>query len=338
VSEALALPERWEWRTARPGLGGLPRLRLAGAPLPFHHLPGLSGELGLDVWTQREDRSWLAAGGNKLRKLEYLLADALAEEADTVITTGAPQSNHAAQTATACAMLGLRCHLALRGRDPGARRGNLFIDSLMEAEVSFHDQEAGAMTAVMERLAAEMAAAGRRPCVVPGGGSSALGALGFAECAIEIAAHARAAGLSPAALVCASGTAGTHAGLLAGTALAGAPWEVLGVSVTLADERISEKARRLAQGALRLAGSALDPPAFEVVLDQVGDGYGAATPAGGEAARLAARRDGLILDAVYTAKAFAGLLAAARAGRWRPGSTIVFVHTGGLAGALAQPA
>lgn len=338
MSGVAARTERRGWRVARPGLGGLPRLLLAGAPLPFHHLPGLSAETGLDLWVQREDRSWLAAGGNKLRKLEYFLADALAKGADTVITTGAPQSNHAAQTATACAMLGLRCHLALRGRDPGERRGNLFIDSLMEAEVSFHDLEWEAMTGVMERLAESFTASGGRPYVVPGGGSSGLGALGSVECALEIAAHARAAGLHPHALVCANGSAGTHAGLLAGTALAGAPWEVLGVSVSGVDQRVAEKTGRLAREALRLAGSALEPPAVEVILDQVGEGYAVATPAGREAARLAAQRDGLVFDPVYTAKAFAGLLAAARGGRWPAGSTVIFVYTGGLAGALARPA
>ncbi|MGB9722827.1 MAG: 1-aminocyclopropane-1-carboxylate deaminase/D-cysteine desulfhydrase [Chloroflexia bacterium] len=315
-----------------PALEDFPRVPLVPEPTPLHPLPRLSAEVGLQVWCKRDDLTRLALGGNKLRKLEFLLREALDQGADTVITIGAAQSNHARLTAAAAAVLGLRTILVLDGPIVGRGQGNLLLDDLLGAEVrlyAWERREEGA--ALLEQVAEEVRQAGRRPYVIPLGGSNALGTLGYALAARELARQAEIKGLSPRAVVCATSSCGTQAGLVLGRALYRLPWEVVGISV-------GEPATDLARTVARLASEAAErlgiPPIPEdevIVLDgYAGPGYGRMDPATAETIRRVASLEGILLDPVYTGKAMAGLLDLARRGRWEKGETVVFLHTGGI--------
>lgn len=314
--------------------------RLCHLPTPFQPAPGLSDAAGGPrVWLKRDDCTGLAFGGNKARKLAAILAEARTAGADTLITQGAVQSNHVRQTAAAAAAWGMSCEAILveRVAPPGAtyaRSGNVLLDHLLGARVhtvAVNDD----LTGVVEEISREVRARGGVPYVVPMGGSSVTGTVGYAGCAREILAQAAHEGIEVAAIVVASGSGGTQAGLIAGLHAAGAAVPVIGISVFHEDPReLGERVGALARAASAALGASTPVPA-EVVLVEggyLGTAYGAPTTDGLAALRLAARTEGVLLDPVYTAKAMAGLLDLARGGRWRAGEDVVFVHTGGAPG------
>jgi D-cysteine desulfhydrase len=302
------------------------RLPLAHLPTPLVALERLGAALGMApgcLFAKLDDATGLAGGGNKVRKLEYLCAEARAQGCDTLVTGGGAQSNHARLTAAAARRLGFACTLVLGGAPPAVPAGNLVLDHLLGAELRWVDAyQFGAVEAAIAAAADDLAGRGRRPYRIPIGGSTPRGALGYVRCAIELLAQAPRTAL----VVVASGSGGTHAGLAAGL---GEHARVLGVDVGARPD-IAAHVQDLAARTAALA--ALPPPAGEAWIDatQIGAGYAAPTEACREAITLAARLEGLVLDPVYTGKAMAGLIAARRAGRIAPDAPVVFVHTGGL--------
>jgi D-cysteine desulfhydrase family pyridoxal phosphate-dependent enzyme len=308
----------------------LPRLHLAHLPTPLEPLPHLSAALGPRLWIKRDDQTGLAAGGNKTRKLEFLLAEAQRREADTLLTVGGPQSNHCRQTAAAAARLGLRCVLVLGGHAGQARAGgNLLLDHLLGAEVIW----AGERTreAVMDERAEAERAAGRQPYAIPLGGSTALGAAGYALAMAELLEQARAAGVRFDRVVVASSSGGTQAGLVAGARLHGFEGEVLGISIDEERAALQSTVARLAAETAALLGQphALAPDDISVDANYLGGGYGVMGQPEREAIRLFALTEGILLDPVYTGRAAAGLLDLVRRGTIGRGETVLFWHTGG---------
>jgi 1-aminocyclopropane-1-carboxylate deaminase/D-cysteine desulfhydrase len=318
---------------ARARLAALPRAPLGSWPTPLQRLERFGAALGLDVWAKRDDVGAVGLAGNKVRKFELVLGAAVAEDADTLVTTGAAQSNSARTGAAAAAALGMRCVLVLSGAEPSPPpTANLLLDRLFGAETRF----AGAagwdeLNGTVEAVAAEVRAAGGRPVSAPVGCSSALGALGFALAYLELTGQLAAVGLRPDLVVHASTSGGTHAGLVAGRRLAGGgpPIRAYDAGRIFADP--AGACAMLASGALALVGCDEVVPAAEIDVDasHVGKAYGRPTAAATEAIDLLARTEGILCDPVYSGKALAGLVADARSGRVPAGSTVVFWHTGG---------
>ena len=318
-------------------LARFPRVRLAHLPTPLEPLPRLSEALGVELWIKRDDCTGLAGGGNKTRKLEFLLGDAFEQGADTLVTQGAVQSNHVRQTAAAAAAHGLKCEVILEERTGSkaidyVHNGNVLMDRLFGAGIRFVDGGSD-MPAELEKTAAEVRARGDRPYVIPGGGSNAIGALGYVDCAREIVVQADELDLPIDRIVTATGSAGTHAGLVAGLAVMGADIPVLGIGVRAPKPKQEENVLKLARQTAALLGRPEAVTAEMVVADcdYVGEGYGLVDGAVIEALKLAARTDAMVLDPVYTGKAMKGLIALARAGRFKD-ETVVFLHTGGAQG------
>jgi D-cysteine desulfhydrase family pyridoxal phosphate-dependent enzyme len=305
-----------------------PRVPLAGAPTPLHALPRLGAHLGFDegsFWTKRDDLTALGGGGNKARKLEFLVAAALADGCDVLVTGGAPQSNHVRMTAAAAAVAGLDCVAVLGGSPivPAGFEGNLVLDAVLGAEVVWvGEYEVAAIEAELDRTAERLSDAGRRPYTIPMGGASPTGTLGYVVAADELVAGAP----EGAIVYTASGTGGTQAGLIVGL---GDHALVRGVDVGAVPD-LAARIGDLIGRAGAMAGRAA--PDGELWLDpsQVGAGYGEETDGCREAIGLAARLEGLLLDPVYTGKALAGLIADRRAGRLEADRPVVFLHTGGL--------
>lgn len=327
-------------------LARIPRISLAHLPTPLEPAPRLGEALGVPrLWVKRDDLTGLALGGNKARKLEYLMAEALEQGADTVLTTGGVQSNHARMTAAAACRLGLRAVLVLADPPPPTEQGNLLLDRLFGAEVQFlPGADLAEMHAALERAAAALRAEGRKPYIIPVGGSTPLGCLGYARAVEELAAQAAASRLRIDAMVVAVGSTGTLAGMLLGCRQFLPETRVYGVSVSPAAGPGRRKCARIAAEAAALLGLDWRPAPEEIPIfdDWLGPGYGFPTPEGLEAIRLAARTEGYLLDPVYTGKAAAGLLDHVRRGLVPPGETVVFIHTGGqpalfaAAGALLE--
>ncbi|MGV9761909.1 D-cysteine desulfhydrase family protein [Streptomyces tricolor] len=306
-----------------------PPVPLGTFPTPLEPAPRLAAALGLgpdDLWVKRDDLTGLGGGGNKIRKLEWAVGAALAEGADTLVTTGAPQSNHARLTAAAGARLGLRVVLVLRGAPGASRSGNLALDGLFGARLAWAGavDQAGLDAAAAE-VCARLRAGGSRPALIPFGGSSVLGARGYLRCGAEL--REQLPDLRTA--VVALGSGGTMAGLVA--ALGNA--SVLGVDVGA----LADPAAAVAEFATPLTTEEVAPEGLRIRRDQVGAGYAALTGPVREALRLAARTEGLALDPTYTGRALAGLHAAVRDGGIRPGEKTVLLHTGGLPGLFGHP-
>lgn len=309
------------------------RVRLSSvSPTPVEPMDRLGAALGLAagrLWVKRDDLTGLAGGGNKVRKLEHLCADALSQGCDTLVTGGGEQSNHVRMTAAAANVLGLRCTIVLAGEAVAVPTGNIVVDHLLAPEIVWAGPiDYYALEAAMRVEADRLAAAGRTPYLIPVGGASTVGELGYVAAALELRAQIPDVSL----VVTADGSGGTHAGLAAGL---GSLDLVLGVDAGTRpdlDDVVPVKARKAAE----LAG--LPAPTGTAVVDheRFGDGYGAPTASCREALDLAARMEGLILDPVYTGKALAGLIAAVRDGRMPDAGTIVFLHTGGMP-ALFEP-
>jgi len=299
-------------------------LGLVHAPTPLEEAPRLSQALGVRLLVKRDDQTGLALGGNKARKLDLLVADAIARGCDTLIATGGPQSNFARMTAAAAARCGLACRLVLGGDPPDRYSGNLVLDALLGAEIEFVGSDHWGR--LEERVAALAAELGPRAYPMPVGGATPIGALAYVHAADEVLAQLAA---PPDWVVLADGSGGTHAGLLAGLP---ATVRVLGVDVARLPA-LAQVVAALAREAAALAGR----PASggEVLLaDHTGPHYAAITDECREAVRLAARLEGLVLDPVYTGKAMAGLIAGVRAGRIA--GTVVFWHTGGTPALFAD--
>ncbi|MCP5082978.1 MAG: D-cysteine desulfhydrase [Alphaproteobacteria bacterium] len=311
------------------------RLSLCHQPTPIEPMVRLSEHLGgPSLFIKRDDCTGLASGGNKTRKLEFLVGDALSQNADMLVTQGAIQSNHVRQTAAAACRAGMKCHALLERRVPDRaadyeNTGNVLLDKVFGATMEFRpaglDMNAEAL-AVTEKLRSE----GHRPYFIPGGGSNAIGALGYASCAQEIANQSQASGTEFQWLVMATGSTGTQAGLVAGFHAIGFDLPVMGVSVRQPRERQVEAVLGLTKKTLEK----LEAPAIaasKILVDDgyVGEGYGIPAPSTLEAISLAARYEGILLDPVYSAKGMAGLAGLIRQGFFKPSDNVLFLHTGG---------
>lgn len=308
----------------------LPRIGLGLLPTPVHRLAKLSEELGgPELWIKRDDLIGFGAGGNKVRKLDLLLADARGKEADTVITAGRAQSNHCRQTAAAAAHLGMKCVLVLMGQRPIEVTGNLLLDELFGAYVWWAGDRP--VAEVMEEVAAEVAARDRRPYIVPYGGSNELGAAGFAEAVAEMVGQSRAMDVAFDRVVFASGSAGTHAGMVAGAHATGFRGQMLGIAVDRQDAGLASMVVELAARTSALLRLPAAPPPGLVVLreEYLGGGYGVMGEAEKEAIMLMARTEGILVDPVYTGRALAGLIDLIRRGEIGRDERVLFWHTGG---------
>ena len=318
-------------------LGRYPRTPLAHLPTPLEPLPRLSEALGGPrLYVKRDDATGLALGGNKTRKLEFLMAEAQAEGADCIITAGGVQSNHVRQSAAAAAKLGLDCELVLNRNVPWEdplydRTGNVLLDRLLGAKVHIHPAGTD-RDAAMEELAAGLRDQGRRPYIIPVGGSNPVGSLGYVSAALELAGQAEELAIGVDYIIHGCSSGGTHAGLACGLAALGHPAKLRGIDVD-GDPALAEEVVRPLTGALANF-LALDEAAalaqVAVVPGYAGDGYGLPTEAMLEAVAMAARCEGLILDPVYTGKAMAGLIGLIREGAIEKDATAIFIHSGGM--------
>ncbi len=310
--------------------GDIPYVSLAHYPTPVEELSRLREALGGGprLLVKRDDAISFGFGGNKVRKIELVAAQAVADGADTLITTGGVQSNHCRVTAAAAAKLGLRCVIVANGAPPASPSGNALLDGLLGAEVRYvktREERAPAMQAIADTVTAE----GRHPYVIPLGASIPLGALGFVRAVEELAAQIEA----PDVIVHATSSGGTQAGLVAGCRLLHLPTQVLGISaddpVATVQQQVAAIIAGLEEYVQPDARPLLAGPPVDVDDSFVGAGYGMPTPASTEAIDLAARTEALFLDHTYTAKAMAGLIARVRDGRFRKTQTVLFWHTGG---------
>jgi D-cysteine desulfhydrase family pyridoxal phosphate-dependent enzyme len=328
-----------------------PKIPLATLPTPLSVAARLREALGgrtrcPRLLIKRDDLTGLALGGNKARKLEFLVADAMAKDATVIITTGAVQSNHARMTAAAACAAGLRTELILTGDDVTPPfQGNLLLDWLFGATLHFLPPPADPTlatnpeeTAKVIEVEADLRARGERPYVIPIGGSSAVGVLGYLSASAEIAEQLREQHETAARLYYASGSRGTQAGLTLGAKRSGASYEVYGVAVSGGEPWKRERALRIAKEAAALAGIATRLSEAELSTDQtcIGAGYGIPTPECLEAIHLVAKHEGILLDPVYTAKAMACLIGHVRSGDLDPASTLIFLHTGGVPALFAH--
>ncbi|MBB3950054.1 D-cysteine desulfhydrase [Aureimonas jatrophae] len=319
-------------------LARFPRIFLAHLPTPLERMDRLSEALGgPEIWIKRDDCTGLSTGGNKTRKLEFLMAEAVAQGADLVITQGATQSNHARQTAAFAAKLGMGCHILLEdrtgSRDPNYNRnGNVLLDHLHGATTETRPGGAD-MAAEMDAVAERLRGEGRRVYVIPGGGSNPTGALGYVNCAFELVGQLNDRALPVDHLVTATGSAGTHAGLITGLKAINAQIPLLGFGVRAPKERQEANVFDLACRTAEKLGCPGVVAREDVVADcdYVGAGYGVPREDTIEAIALFAQLEGILLDPVYSAKAAAGLIDYCRKGRFAKGERVVFLHTGGSA-------
>ncbi len=317
-------------------LAKFPRRRYTEGATPIEKAPRFSAALGgPDIYIKRDDLLGLAGGGNKTRKLEFLVAEALEQGADTLMTCGAVQSNHCRLTLAAAVKEGLKCRLILEERVAGSYHpdasGNNFLFRLLGVEKIRVVPGGSDMTAEMQHAADELAGEGRKAYIIPGGGSNPVGATGYVACAEEILGQMFDRGLDFDRVVCASGSTGTHAGLVTGFCGANSHIPVIGINVSRTREEQEPLVFDLVKRTAERLGVASDPPREAVVCfgDYVGPGYSLPTPEMAEAVKLLAKTEGILLDPVYTGKAMAGLIDLIRKGYIRKEETILFVHTGG---------
>jgi L-cysteate sulfo-lyase len=320
-------------------LSSFARVRLTQAPTPFEFMPNITRVLGgPNIYIKRDDNTGLATGGNKTRKLEFLIGDALAQGATHIVTQGATQSNHVRQTIAAANKHGMKTTALLEERVSGAHAdyynsGNVLLDQIFGA--TLETRPAGLdmnneLVAVGERLRA----AGEKPYLIPGGGSNPIGALGYVVAAQEIISQTNELGLRVDCVVHATGSTGTQAGLVVGLQAANSGIPVLGISVRAPRDKQEENVRKLARQTWDLLGArgAFPDDTVQANADYVGGGYGVPTDGMIEAVQLLARHEGILLDPVYSGKGFAGLVDLVRRGHFTKGQNIVFLHTGGAIG------
>lgn len=323
-------------------LSRFPRVSLAHLPTPLEFLPRLTAHLGGPyIYVKRDDCTGLGTGGNKTRKLEFLMADAIARGATTVVTQGALQSNHARQTAAAACKLGLGCELVFERRvadasDSYLHSGNVLLDRIFDARIR-EVPKGSDMDAAMEEVANEIRKKGEEPYVIPGGGSNPTGALGYVDCALELMTQANNERLVIGHIVHATGSAGTQAGLIAGLKATHAGVPLLGIGVNAGKDVQEQKVFDLASKTAAFIGAPGVVKREDIVAncDYVGSGYGVPTDAMNDAVLLLARLEGLLFDPVYSGKALAGTIDLVRRGYFDDADNIVFIHTGGSAGLFA---
>lgn len=323
-------------------LSAFPRVQLGHLPTPLEHLPRLSEHLGgPDIWVKRDDCTGLATGGNKTRKLEFSMAEALEQGADTIVTVGAVQSNHVRQAAAAACKLGLQCEVLLEHRvkdpsEPYANSGNVLLDRIFGANLREYPGGTDFERA-MDEVAAEVADRGGRPYLIPGGASNTVGALGYVNCAVELLEQADAIDLNIDHLITATGSAGTQAGLVVGLKALQSDVPLLGIGVNVPRAAQEEKVYKLACETAEYIGKPGIVARDDVIAncDYVGEGYGVPTEGMNEAVMLLARLEGLLFDPVYSGKALAGMIDLVRRGDFGDARNIVFLHTGGAAALFA---
>jgi L-cysteate sulfo-lyase len=320
-------------------LARFPRVRLFPTPTPLEKLEHLSRHLGgPELWIKRDDCTVVATGGNKVRKLEWLVGEARAQGATHLVTQGAVQSNHVRQTAAVARRFGMKCTALLEHRIETNDRdylnsGNVLLDRLFDCAIEYR-QSGLDRNAEAEAKGEQLRAAGEKVYVIPGGGSNTVGALGYVSCAQELVQQADEMDLRIDRLVTATGSAGTQAGLVVGLEGMNANIPVLGIGVRLPKDRQEANVHRLAEATADYVGvrGGIARSAVAANCDYVGPGYGQPTPGMTEAVLMVARQEGLLLDPVYSGKAMAGLIDLIRKGEIRKGETVVFLHTGGAVG------
>ncbi len=320
-------------------LARFPRVKLCHAPTPLEFMPNLTKHLGgPQLWIKRDDCTGVATGGNKNRKLEFLMGEAVAQGATHIVTQGAVQSNHVRQTAAVAAKLGLKCTALLEHRIKTnevdyLESGNVLLDRMFGLNIEYRDGGTD-MQKEIEAYGAKLAEGGEKPYVIPGGGSNPTGALGYAHVALELLAQANEMDLRIDLLVHATGSAGTQAGLVVGLEALNSGIPVLGIGVRLPRDRQEANVHRLAEATAEKLGlkGGIRRQAVVANCDYVGDGYGIPTPGMAEALMLTARMEGILLDPVYSGKGMAGLIDLIRKGTYTPDQNIVFLHTGGQVG------
>ena len=320
------------------------RFKLGILPTPLVEASRLTRALeGPRILIKRDDLTGFGFGGNKIRGLEYSIADAIAQKADVVVTGAGPQSNYIRATAAAARAAGLDAVAVMHGNRPAETQGNLLLDQWLEVDIRFtNDPNRELVDNKIEEVAEELRQAGRRPYAIPRGGASALGAYGYLQCAREMGEQLVDMGARPHWLVVATGACATQAGLLAGSKIYDAPYRILGVTVSRPVEECEERIARLAREAAKLVQPQdeaihIAPDDISVRNGFIGDGYGVPSPEGIEAICLLSRTEGLFLDPTYTGKAMAGLIGEIRSGRIRKGETVIFIHTGGEPALFAHP-
>jgi len=317
-------------------LSRFPRVSLAHLPTPLEHLPRLSAALGgPDIYIKRDDCTGLATGGNKTRKLEFSMGEAVSLGADTIVTVGAVQSNHVRQTAAAACKLGLKCEVLLENRvtdasDDYLHSGNVFLDRIYGANIREYDKGKD-FNAEMDAVAEEVRQAGGKPYIIPGGASNVVGALGYVNCAAELLTQANDTGLVIDHIVHATGSAGTQAGLLVGLNAMHSNIPLLGIGVNVDQKTQEGRVYDLAVDTAEYIGAAGIVAREDVVAncDYVGDGYGIPTTAMNDAVLKLARLEGILADPVYSGKGLAGLFDLISNGFFGSAGNIVFIHTGG---------
>lgn len=326
-------------------LSRFPRVSLAHLPTPLEPMKRLSEALGgPNLWIKRDDCTGLSTGGNKTRKLEFLMGEAVAQGADTIITQGATQSNHARQTTAAAAKLGMECHVLLEDRTGSEDKsyvynGNVLLDQLHGSTISKRPADTD-MNAAMEALAAQLRADGKKPYIIPGGGSNPVGALGYVNAAAELLTQANDRHLKIDHVVHATGSAGTQAGLVLGLEALNSGIPVYGVGVRAPKAKQEDMVFSLAERTADYMGlkpGVIQRDAVVANSDYVGGGYGVPTDAMVEAVKMMAQYEGLLLDPVYSGKGMSGLIDLIRKGHFKKDENVVFLHTGGSVALFGYP-
>lgn len=323
-------------------LSDFPRVALAHLPTPLEYLPRLSKHLGGPaIYVKRDDCTGLATGGNKTRKLEYSMGEALRNGADTIVTVGAVQSNHVRQTAAAACKLGLKCEVLLEHRvahpsDLYRDSGNVFLDRIFGANLREYEKGTD-FDVAMDEVVSKVKSAGGKPCIIPGGASNPVGALGYVGCGIELLQQFAQQELVVDHIITATGSAGTQAGLAVGIRGSGSDLPILGIGVNADQDTQEERVYALACETAELVGASGVVARDDIVADcnYIGPGYGEPTDAMNEAILMLARFEGLLFDPVYSGKALAGMIDYIRTGRFDDAKSIVFLHTGGATGLFA---
>jgi len=315
------------------GLQNIPRVLLAFLPTPIMEAPRLAAEIGgPKILIKRDDLTGFGFGGNKIRGLEFLLADALAQQADTLVTGAGPQSNYVRATAAVAAYAGIHMVAIYSGTPPSQVQGNYRLTRLLGADIRFTgNPDRASVDGAIEETAGELRSNGRKPYTIPRGGASVLGTLGYVQAVYELAEQCAAKGIVPDAIVLATGSCATHAGLLAGVHLLHLPWRIEGFTASRPVDEVQARVLSLAQAAVERLGFTSTIVPHDVIVHGgfIGPGYGIPTSEGAEAIRLTARCEGIFLDPTYTGKAMAGFLACTRVGYFKREETILFLHTGG---------
>lgn len=327
--------------TQTVNLSHFARVSICHSPTPIEEMVRLSEELGgPKLYIKRDDCTGLATGGNKTRKLEFLVGEAMRQGADMLVTQGAVQSNHVRQTAAAACHFGLACHVLLEKRVPNTAQsyeqtGNVLLDKLFGCTFEFRPTGLDMNQQAMD-VTEELKSSGRKPYFIPGGGSNKIGALGYVNCANEIMAYQNEEDMRFDWLVMATGSTGTQAGLVAGLTAAGANLPVMGVSVRQPHDRQTAAVLKLTNETLEYLGAEkIDKSKILVDDGYVGEGYGIPAASTMEAIKMLAQKEGILLDPVYSAKGMAGLIGMIRQGFFKPSDKVLFLHTGGSAALFA---